>query len=153
MITQWERPWGGFEQFVHNEAVTVKIITVALANASLQSHTQRDELWQVIDGPADVEVAKAGRCRRWPRLDPKGIDSPPGQLRDYAGTGPGDRFRPLRRGGHRASRRRLQPGHRPSLSPRERSATSLARCRTSSRSSQVAGAATPRSSGLGRSRG
>ena len=29
MITQWERPWGGFEQFVHNEAVTVKIITVA----------------------------------------------------------------------------------------------------------------------------
>ena len=39
MITQWERPWGGFEQFVHNEAVTVKIITVALASASLQSHT------------------------------------------------------------------------------------------------------------------
>jgi mannose-1-phosphate guanylyltransferase/mannose-6-phosphate isomerase len=57
-ITGSERPWGGFEQFVHNEAVTVKIITVAPSQRlSLQSHTQRDELWQVIDGPADVEVA------------------------------------------------------------------------------------------------
>lgn len=61
MITEWERPWGGFEQFVHNEAVTVKIITVAPGQRlSLQSHTQRDELWQVIDGPADVEVAGKG---------------------------------------------------------------------------------------------
>ena len=56
-ITGAERPWGGFEQFVHNEAVTVKIITVApRQRLSLQRHTQRDELWQVIDGPADVEV-------------------------------------------------------------------------------------------------
>ena len=58
MIIESERPWGGFEQFAHNEAVTVKIITVAPSQRlSLQSHTQRDELWQVIDGPADVEVA------------------------------------------------------------------------------------------------
>lgn len=58
MITESERPWGSFEQFVHNEAVTVKIITVApKQRLSLQSHTQRDELWQVLDGPADVEVA------------------------------------------------------------------------------------------------
>jgi mannose-1-phosphate guanylyltransferase/mannose-6-phosphate isomerase len=57
-ITESERPWGRFEQFVHNEAVTVKIITVAPGQRlSLQSHTQRDELWQVIDGHADVEVA------------------------------------------------------------------------------------------------
>lgn len=57
LITGSERPWGSFEQFVHNEAVTVKIITVApLQRLSLQRHTQRDELWQVIDGPADVEV-------------------------------------------------------------------------------------------------
>ncbi len=56
-ITGSQRPWGGFEQFVHNEPVTVKIITVApLQRLSLQRHTQRDELWQVIDGPADVEV-------------------------------------------------------------------------------------------------
>jgi mannose-1-phosphate guanylyltransferase/mannose-6-phosphate isomerase len=56
-ITASERPWGGFEQFVLNEAVTVKIITVApLQRLSLQRHAQRDELWQVIDGPADVEV-------------------------------------------------------------------------------------------------
>lgn len=58
MIIESERPWGGFEQFAHNEAVTVKIITVAPSQRlSLQSHTQRDELWQVIDGPADVEVS------------------------------------------------------------------------------------------------
>lgn len=61
-ITGSERPWGGFEQFVHNEAVTVKIITVApLQRLSLQRHTQRDELWQVIDGPADVEVEGQAR--------------------------------------------------------------------------------------------
>lgn len=52
-----ERPWGSFEQFVHNEAVTVKIITVSPhQRLSLQRHTQRDEFWQVIDGPADIEV-------------------------------------------------------------------------------------------------
>ncbi|AXG14457.1 phosphomannose isomerase type II C-terminal cupin domain [Intrasporangium calvum] len=57
LISSSDRPWGHFEQFVHNEAVTVKIITVApLQRLSLQSHVQRDELWQVIDGPADVEV-------------------------------------------------------------------------------------------------
>jgi mannose-6-phosphate isomerase len=52
-----DRPWGSFQQFVHNEAVTVKIITVApLQRLSLQRHTHRDEFWQVIDGPADIEV-------------------------------------------------------------------------------------------------
>jgi len=57
-ITRSERPWGSFEQFAHNEAVTVKIITVAAhQRLSLQRHTQRDEFWQVIDGPADIEVA------------------------------------------------------------------------------------------------
>jgi mannose-6-phosphate isomerase len=57
MIIGSERPWGGFEQFVHNQAVTVKIITVApRQRLSLQSHAHRDELWHVIDGPADVEV-------------------------------------------------------------------------------------------------
>lgn len=62
-VTRSERPWGSFEQFAHNEAVTVKIITVAPhERLSLQRHVQRDEFWQVIDGPADVEVA--GRANR-----------------------------------------------------------------------------------------
>lgn len=57
-VTRSERPWGSFEQFAHNETVTVKIITVApRQRLSLQRHTQRDEFWQVMDGPADVEVA------------------------------------------------------------------------------------------------
>jgi len=56
-VTRSDRPWGCFEQFVHNEAVTVKVISVAPhQRLSLQRHAQRDEFWQVLDGPADVEV-------------------------------------------------------------------------------------------------
>ena len=56
-VTRSDRPWGCFEQFVHNEAVTVKVISVAPhQRLSLQRHAQRDELWQIIDGPADIEV-------------------------------------------------------------------------------------------------
>jgi len=52
-----ERPWGRFEQFVRNEAVTVKIITVNPGQRlSLQTHEQRDEMWQILDGPLEVQV-------------------------------------------------------------------------------------------------
>ncbi len=52
-----ERPWGGFEQFVSNETVTVKIITVTAGHRlSLQRHQDRGEMWQVIDGPMDITV-------------------------------------------------------------------------------------------------
>ena len=52
-----ERPWGEFKQFVSNETVTVKVITVAPGHRlSLQSHGQRGEMWQVLDGPIFVEV-------------------------------------------------------------------------------------------------
>ena len=52
-----ERPWGRFEQFVLNEAVTVKIITVNPGQRlSLQTHEQRDEMWQILDGPLEVQV-------------------------------------------------------------------------------------------------
>ena len=52
-----ERPWGAFEQFSLNEASTVKIITVEPGSRlSLQRHEHRSELWQVLDGPMDVEV-------------------------------------------------------------------------------------------------
>lgn len=51
------RPWGNFQQFTLNEATTVKIITVAPgARLSLQTHEQRAEFWQVLDGPIDVMV-------------------------------------------------------------------------------------------------
>ena len=52
-----ERPWGQFEQFVSNETVTVKIITVLPGHRlSLQRHGHRDEMWQVLDVPIDIEV-------------------------------------------------------------------------------------------------
>lgn len=52
-----ERPWGRFQQFVANEAVTVKIITVDPGQRlSLQTHGRRDEMWQVLDVPLDVQV-------------------------------------------------------------------------------------------------
>jgi mannose-6-phosphate isomerase-like protein (cupin superfamily) len=52
-----ERPWGQFQQFVENEPVTVKIITVQPGHRlSLQTHDHRDEMWQVLDVPIHVEV-------------------------------------------------------------------------------------------------
>ena len=52
-----QRPWGRFEQFVANEPVTVKTITVdAGCRLSLQRHTHREELWHVLDGRADAHV-------------------------------------------------------------------------------------------------
>jgi mannose-6-phosphate isomerase len=54
-----ERPWGGFHQLVHDEQVTVKIITVQPGHRlSLQRHAERDELWQVLDVPMDVIVGE-----------------------------------------------------------------------------------------------
>jgi mannose-6-phosphate isomerase-like protein (cupin superfamily) len=51
------RPWGNFQQFVSNERVTVKIITVDPGHRlSLQTHDQRGELWQVLDVPIEVTV-------------------------------------------------------------------------------------------------
>ncbi len=52
-----ERPWGEFQQFVSNEQVTVKIITVQPGHRlSLQKHDHRGEMWQVLDGPIDITV-------------------------------------------------------------------------------------------------
>jgi mannose-6-phosphate isomerase-like protein (cupin superfamily) len=49
------RPWGKFEQFCHNEQVTVKIITVNPdSELSLQYHNHRDEFWRVVGGSGQV---------------------------------------------------------------------------------------------------
>lgn len=50
-----DRPWGSFRQFVSNEQVTVKIITVAPGHRlSLQRHEHRGEMWQILDVPIDI---------------------------------------------------------------------------------------------------
>ncbi|TQM61813.1 phosphomannose isomerase type II C-terminal cupin domain [Humibacillus xanthopallidus] len=52
-----DRPWGQFQQFVSNEQVTVKIITVHPGHRlSLQKHDHRGEMWQVLDVPIDIIV-------------------------------------------------------------------------------------------------
>lgn len=54
-----ERPWGQFQQFVSNERVTVKIITVEPGHRlSLQTHDHRGEFWQVLDVPIEVTVGE-----------------------------------------------------------------------------------------------
>lgn len=50
-----ERPWGKFEQFCHNEEVTVKIITVKPnSKLSLQYHNHRDEFWKILNGSGKI---------------------------------------------------------------------------------------------------
>ena len=52
-----ERPWGQFQQFVSNETVTIKIITVEPGHRlSLQRHEHRGEMWQILDVPIDITV-------------------------------------------------------------------------------------------------
>jgi mannose-6-phosphate isomerase len=54
-----EKPWGRFEQYTHNLACTVKIITVAPGGRlSRQYHKKRDELWVVLDKGACVELGE-----------------------------------------------------------------------------------------------
>lgn len=61
-IFEAQRPWGGFQQFVSNETVTVKIITVEPGHRlSLQRHQSRGEMWMVLDVPIDVIVGE----RQW----------------------------------------------------------------------------------------
>ncbi len=52
-----ERPWGFFEQFAHNEPVTVSLMTVRPGQRlSLQSHNGRAELWIVLDAGTLLQV-------------------------------------------------------------------------------------------------
>ena len=51
------RPWGGFTQYAFNTPTTVKIIEVSAGGIlSLQRHTQRAELWVILDETLEVEV-------------------------------------------------------------------------------------------------
>lgn len=51
------RPWGHFDQWVHNHPVTVSLMRVeAGKRLSLQSHSSRAELWIVLDEGAVVQV-------------------------------------------------------------------------------------------------
>lgn len=83
-----ERPWGQFEQFVSNETVTVKIITVQPGHRlSLQRHDSRGEMWQLLDKPLDIQVDD----RRWMAQPGETVWVPQGVLHRMgnSGTEPG----------------------------------------------------------------
>ncbi len=51
------RPWGRFEQFVHNETCSVKLLYIkASSRLSLQYHKERKEVWKVVRGPVGVQI-------------------------------------------------------------------------------------------------
>jgi mannose-6-phosphate isomerase len=79
-----ERPWGQFQQFVSNETVTVKIITVEPGHRlSLQTHEHRGEFWQVLDVPIEVTVAD----RTWEAQPGESVWVPRGAVHRMANKG------------------------------------------------------------------
>jgi mannose-6-phosphate isomerase len=79
-----ERPWGQFQQFVSNETVTVKIITVEPGHRlSLQTHGRRGEFWQVLDVPIEVTVAE----RTWTAEPGEHVWVPCGAIHRMANKG------------------------------------------------------------------
>lgn len=51
------RPWGSFDQYAHNEQVTVSLMAVTPdQRLSLQSHEDRAEMWVVLDEGAEVQI-------------------------------------------------------------------------------------------------
>ena len=79
-----ERPWGQFQQFVSNETVTVKIITVEPGHRlSLQTHDRRGEFWKVLDGPIEVTVGE----RTWSAEPGENIWVPCGTIHRMANKG------------------------------------------------------------------
>jgi mannose-1-phosphate guanylyltransferase/mannose-6-phosphate isomerase len=52
-----KRPWGKFDQYAHNEAGTVSLMTVQPGQRlSLQAHTARAELWIALDDGAEITL-------------------------------------------------------------------------------------------------
>jgi mannose-6-phosphate isomerase len=59
-IVEDVRPWGKFRRFPHEDAGSIKIITVAPGGRlSLQHHEHRAEFWVVLD--AGLEITVGGR--------------------------------------------------------------------------------------------
>ena len=53
------RPWGKFRRYPHQEAGSIKVITVNPGGVlSLQSHERRDEFWVVIDPGLEMTLGE-----------------------------------------------------------------------------------------------
>lgn len=58
-IVEDMRPWGKFRRFPHEDAGSIKIITVEPGGRlSLQYHDGRDEFWVVLDAGLEVTVGE-----------------------------------------------------------------------------------------------
>ncbi len=58
-IRDYDRPWGGFDQYTHNEQTTVKVLWVKKGERnSLQWHEHRDEMWVILAGPVKVTIGE-----------------------------------------------------------------------------------------------
>jgi mannose-6-phosphate isomerase-like protein (cupin superfamily) len=56
-IVDDRRPWGGFRRYPHQDAGSIKIITVDPGGLlSLQYHDRRDEFWVVLDAGLEMTV-------------------------------------------------------------------------------------------------
>lgn len=79
-----ERPWGEFQQFATNETVTVKTVTISPGQRlSLQHHTERNEMWQILDHPVDVTLGE----RTWAAQPGELIWVPVGTLHRMGNSG------------------------------------------------------------------
>ncbi len=80
-----ERPWGCFQQYAHNEPVTVSLMTVRPGQRlSLQSHSRRAGLWTVLD---DGAVLQVGEQMLYPQPG-AGIRIPAGVKHRLGSSGP-----------------------------------------------------------------
>jgi mannose-6-phosphate isomerase len=58
-IVEDRRPWGTYRRYPHEEAGSIKIITVNPGGAlSLQYHERRDEFWIVLDAGLEMTVGE-----------------------------------------------------------------------------------------------
>ncbi len=58
-IVEDRRPWGLFRRYPHEDAGSIKIITVDPGGAlSLQLHEKRDEFWVVLDAGLEMTVGE-----------------------------------------------------------------------------------------------
>ncbi len=79
-----ERPWGTFTQFVSNEVVTVKTISVEAGHRlSLQRHEHRGEMWTMLDVPIVVTVGE----RTWTAQVGETVWVPRGAIHRIANSG------------------------------------------------------------------
>jgi len=59
-----KRPWGKFEQLLHNELGTLKIVYINSGEKlSLHIHRTRDEFWRILKGNPKIIIGSPGKMK------------------------------------------------------------------------------------------